>query len=130
MARDHRPLSPHLGIYRWQISNTLSIIHRMTGVLLSLGAVVLVAWLVSLASGYTMYATVHGLLTSALGVLLLFGWTFCLFYHLANGVRHLVWDVGLGFEIRQARRSGILVVVFALLMTAGFWLAALTAGGN
>jgi len=125
MARGDRPLSPHVSVYRWQITNTLSILHRLTGVLLSLGAVVLVGWMISVASGYEAYARVNSTLQSPIGGLMLFGWTFCFFYHLGNGVRHLVWDAGHGFEMRQVRASGWAVVAFALLLTVGFWVSAL-----
>lgn len=129
MAHGDRPLSPHLGIYRWDIANSLSILHRMTGVMLSMGAVLLVAWLVSLVQGEAAYASMSAWLGSLPGRLMLFGWTFCFFYHLGNGIRHLFWDVGYGFEKRRARLSGVLVVVFSLLTTVGFWLAMLGPGG-
>jgi succinate dehydrogenase / fumarate reductase cytochrome b subunit len=128
MAHANRPLSPHLGIYRWQVTNTLSIVHRLTGLALSAGAVVLTAWLVSIASGPDAYLALRGWLSSPLGVLLLFGWTFCFFYHLCNGVRHLFWDAGYGFEMPQARASGIAVVVGGLVLTTVFWLIVLLGG--
>jgi succinate dehydrogenase / fumarate reductase cytochrome b subunit len=123
MARGDRPLSPHLGVYRWQISNSLSILHRLTGVMLSVGAFVLVGWLVSIAAGYGPYSIVNAFLAGPLGSLMLFGWTFCFFYHLANGIRHLAWDVGLGFDAQQARLSGLTVVVVALVLTFGVWIS-------
>ncbi len=125
MARANRPLSPHLGIYRWQIANTLSILHRMTGVFLAVGAVVLVGWLMAAASGYEAYARVNAWLQGPIGASLLLGWTFCFFYHLANGIRHLGWDLGLGFEKARARQTGQLVVVIAVMLTLGFWALAL-----
>ncbi|MDH3978225.1 MAG: succinate dehydrogenase, cytochrome b556 subunit [Gammaproteobacteria bacterium] len=127
MARNDRPLSPHLSVYRWQISNTLSIIHRMTGFALSIGAMALVGWLVSVGSGPNAYASVNGLYGSVIGMIALFGWTFCFFYHLCNGIRHLFWDIGKGFEEQRAKQTGILVVVSALLLTVGLW-AAILAG--
>ena len=130
MARADRPLSPHLGIYRWQVANTLSILHRATGVFLSVGAVVLVGWLVSIASGHQTYATVNGLLMGPLGTLMLLGWTFCFFYHLCNGIRHLGWDIGLGFEKHRARATGWLTVILAVLLTLGFWAVALAGQGG
>lgn len=129
MARSDRPLSPHLGIYRWEIGNSLSILHRMTGVMLSAGALLLVAWLVSVVWGEEGYVLMTDWFGSLLGRLMLFGWTFCFFYHLGNGVRHLFWDVGYGFEKRRARISGWIVVMFSLLMTAGFWLTVLGRAG-
>lgn len=125
MEQANRPLSPHLGVYRWQISNTLSILHRMTGVVLSLGALALTGWLVSLAAGPDAYLGVVDVLGSPPGVLLLFGWTFCFFYHLCNGIRHLFWDAGHGFELRQARRSGLVVVAASIALTLALWLAIL-----
>lgn len=122
MSRSDRPLSPHLGVYGWEISNTLSILHRMTGVMLSFGALALVGWLVSIVAGPAAYASLNGFFASPIGALMLFGWTFCFFYHLANGIRHLAWDVGLGFEKHRARRTGWLVVGIALVLTLGVWI--------
>lgn len=130
MAQAERPLSPHLGIYRWQISNSLSILHRLTGVMLSFGAVMLVTWLVSIASGYNEYTAVKGFLNSWVGVTALFGWTFCFCYHLCNGIRHLAWDAGKGFEKRSAQISGMIVVAAAILMTTVFWWSVFTASGG
>jgi succinate dehydrogenase / fumarate reductase cytochrome b subunit len=130
MARGDRPLSPHLGVYRWQISNSLSILHRLTGVMLSLGTLVLVSWLVSVAAGYGPYSVMNAFLDGPLGSLMLFGWTFCFFYHLANGIRHLAWDIGYGFESRQARLSGVTVVVISLVLTLGVWVSALADVGG
>jgi succinate dehydrogenase / fumarate reductase cytochrome b subunit len=129
MIQANRPLSPHLGVYRWQVTNGLSIIHRMTGVGLSVGAVVLTAWLVSIAAGPDAYLGLRGWLDSPLGVLFLLGWTFCFFYHLCNGIRHLCWDAGYGFDLAQARRSGMAVVAGSVALTAIAWLIALFGGG-
>ena len=128
MAQTERPLSPHLGIYSWQISNTLSILHRATGVMLSLGALVLVGWLIAISAGYEAYARVIAWLSGPFGRLLLFAWTFCFFYHLGNGVRHLFWDAGIGFEKRQARLSGWAVVAFAIGLSLAVWATALLGG--
>jgi succinate dehydrogenase / fumarate reductase cytochrome b subunit len=127
MARNDRPLSPHIDVYRWQISNTLSILHRLTGIALSVGAIALVGWLVSLVSGPAAYASVNSFFAGPVGALMLFGWTFCIFYHLANGVRHLGWDAGYGFDKQRARQTGWIVVAVALVMTAGTWIAAYAA---
>jgi succinate dehydrogenase / fumarate reductase, cytochrome b subunit len=121
MAPPDRPLSPHLQIYRWELTMVLSILHRMTGVALSVGLLLLVCWLLAAAAGPEAFEPVQALLGSPLGLLLLFGWTFALFYHLGNGVRHLVWDIGLGLERRQARISGWVVIVFSVLATALAW---------
>ena len=126
MAHSDRPLSPHLSVYRWQISNTLSIVHRMTGFALSFGALALVGWLVSISAGYDAYSTVNGLYSSVIGSLALFGWTFCFFYHCCNGIRHLCWDIGKGFEKRTAQQSGLLVVAVAFVLTVGLWAVVLT----
>lgn len=125
MDRVDRPLSPHLAVYRWQITNTLSILHRLTGVALSLGLIVLVWWLVALASGPTYYAMVRDVVTAGWFKLPLAGWAFCFFFHLANGVRHLVWDAGFGFERSQIRAGGWAVVIVAIVATLGYALIAI-----
>jgi succinate dehydrogenase / fumarate reductase cytochrome b subunit len=121
MARINRPLSPHLGVYRWEISNALSILHRMTGVMLSVGSLALIGWLTALVAGYDAYARLTAFFTGIVGGLMLFGLTFCFFYHLANGIRHLFWDAGYGFEKQRARMSGYAVVIAAFLLTVAFW---------
>jgi succinate dehydrogenase / fumarate reductase, cytochrome b subunit len=112
-----RPLSPHLRIYRWQMGNTLSILHRMTGVALALGIVALSYWLISLAGGDAAYGSAMRVLWSPLGILFLVGWTFSFLYHLLNGVRHLFWDAGYGFERTQRHLSGWIAVLGALALT-------------
>jgi succinate dehydrogenase / fumarate reductase, cytochrome b subunit len=126
MSQVSRPLSPHLQVYRWQISNTLSILHRLTGLVLALGGFALVAWLLALASGQAAFTGANALLGSLVGQLALVGWTFCFFYHLCNGLRHLAWDAGRGFDKAVARQSGIAVVTGAVLLTVIFWAVALT----
>lgn len=125
-----RPLSPHLQIYRWQISNTLSILHRLTGVVLSLGLVALVAWLAALASGAAAYARVARVLGGPLGLLLLAGASFAFFYHLLNGIRHLVWDTGRWYGRRERRGSGWFVVAGAIALTALAWVMAAHFGAS
>lgn len=120
MDRVERPLSPHLQVYRWQTTNTLSILHRMTGVLLSLGAVVLVIWLVALASGSDAYAATMRWLGAGWFKLPLLGFAFAFFFHLGNGIRHLAWDMGFGFELGQVRASGWTVVILAAAATLVF----------
>ena len=117
-----RPTSPHLAIYRWQIGNTLSILHRLTGVALALGLIALCYWFVALASGPEVYAAAMRLFASPLGMLVMVGWTFAFLYHLLNGVRHLFWDVGYGFERTQRHASGWLVVLGSIALTAGVWI--------
>jgi succinate dehydrogenase / fumarate reductase, cytochrome b subunit len=116
-----RPLSPHLSIYRWQIGNSLSILHRLTGVALAVGLLALTWWLISVAAGDESYRMVHLFYTTPIGLLLLSGWTFAFFYHLLNGVRHLFWDIGCGFERRERHLSGWLVVLVSLVLTIGVW---------
>ena len=112
-----RPLSPHLQVYRWQMGNTLSILHRITGVALALGLVALAYWLISIASGEESYEAAMRMFSSPLGLLFLIGWTFSFIYHTLNGVRHLVWDAGYGFERAARRASGWFAVGGALLLT-------------
>ena len=122
MPDDDRPLSPHLSVYKWQVSNSMSILHRMTGVFLSIGAIVFVGWLVAVAANQSIYDGMMKLICSPFGLLMTLGWTFCFFYHFSNGIRHLVWDAGYGFDPQVARFSGWFVLIVALLVTAGFWL--------
>ncbi len=112
-----RPLSPHLQVYRWQMGNTLSILHRATGVALALGLVALSYWLMSLAGGEQTYGAAMRVLSSPLGLLFLLGWILSFWYHLLNGVRHLVWDAGYGFERTPRRASGWISVLGALVLT-------------
>jgi succinate dehydrogenase / fumarate reductase cytochrome b subunit len=122
MPNAGRPLSPHLSIYRWPLTMTLSILHRVTGVLLSCGFVLLAVWLVAMANGAPSYQDLADVLQSAPGRILLAALSFAFFYHLANGVRHLVWDLGYGFEKSQANASGWAVIVSTLLLTLLYWL--------
>lgn len=121
MSNYDRPLSPHLSIYRWPITMALSILHRVTGVALSLGFVVFVVWLFDAASGPDAYAVFMSIMDSFIGKLLLAGWSFAFFYHLSNGARHLLWDTGRGLEKEQANHSAWLVLVAAVVLTAVFW---------
>ena len=122
-----RPLSPHLQIYRRQITSVLSISHRATGLALSAGTLLLVWWLVALARGPEAFASAQGLVGSWVGRILLLGWTFSLFFHLANGIRHLFWDAGYGFEIKTTTASGWAVVVASVALTLIAWVAGLAA---
>jgi succinate dehydrogenase / fumarate reductase, cytochrome b subunit len=123
MPTDGRPLSPHLQVYRPQLTSVLSILHRVTGVALALGTLLLVFWLLSAAAGPGRFATAQALMGGWLGQILLFGWSFALFYHLLNGIRHLFWDAGLGFELKAAYASGRAVVVCTVLLTVLAWIA-------
>jgi succinate dehydrogenase / fumarate reductase cytochrome b subunit len=116
-----RPLSPHLTIYRWPITMTLSILHRMTGVALSVGLVAFVVWLEAIAYAAVPYDTLMQFLNGLIGQILLLGWCFSFFFHLCNGVRHLIWDTGRLFEKSQADASAWFVIVASVLLTAGYW---------
>jgi succinate dehydrogenase / fumarate reductase cytochrome b subunit len=117
MSSTERPLSPHIQVYRPQITSVLSILHRLTGVTLTLGTLLLTWWLVSAAYGPDAFADAQEFVGSWFGQLLLWGFTFALFYHLGNGIRHLAWDFGWGFELSQVRASGLAMLAFALFGT-------------
>lgn len=122
MASDDRPLSPDLQIYRPQLTSVLSITHRLSGVALSIGSPLLVYWLMAAAAGQPAYAILHGYLASWLGLLLLLAWTFSLFFHLCNGIRHLFWDTGHGFDLQTIYASGWAVVAISLGFTLAVWI--------
>src|SRR5579884_314834 len=126
MISDPRPLSPHLQIYRWQLTMTLSILHRITGVGLALGAILFVSWLGAAADGPQSYAGMLNFLGSWIGLLLLFGWTVALFYHLCNGIRHLWWDAGHALELKAVYTGGWIVVAATALLTLAAWIAGLS----
>ena len=121
MATDNRPISPHLQIYRPQLTSLLSVTHRGTGIFLSIGTIMLVYWIAAIADGPQSYADVQSYLGSIIGRLLLLGWTFSLFFHLCNGIRHLCWDVGWGYEIKTTYASGWFVLVASLVLTVVSW---------
>ncbi len=130
MNAQNRPLSPHLQVYRPQMTSILSITHRLTGVALAIGTLLFVYWLVAAASGAEAYETARGLIGSWFGRLLLFGWSLALFYHLCNGIRHLFWDAGIGFELPDAQRSGWAVLAATVILTLVTWIAGYSAGGG
>jgi succinate dehydrogenase / fumarate reductase cytochrome b subunit len=115
-----RPLSPHLGIYRFMYTMAASFMHRCTGVVLAAGLIVLAWWLTALANGETAYLRALGWLTMWPVKVVLFGLLAAFLYHLANGVRHLAWDADYGFEKRQARRSAWLVLAVVVIALAVF----------
>ena len=121
LKQNERPLSPHLGIYRWQLTMTLSIVHRATGVALAVGTILVCALLIGLAAGPESFNAVRGFRASPFGIVLLIGWTWSLFFHLCNGIRHLMWDIGWGFEIPRAYATGWTVVTLSLLLTIATW---------
>lgn len=130
MPLQERPLSPHLQVYRWQLTSVMSILHRMTGVALAVGTLLLVYWLIAAAAGPGAFATAQEFIGSILGRILLFGWTVALFYHLCNGIRHLFWDAGRGFELRTAYASGWAVVVVTAALSVIAWIAGYAAMGR
>lgn len=119
-----RPLSPNIQIYRPQLTSVLSIANRITAVALSLYAVGLVIWLISAAAGPEAYATMHGVTTSWVGQILLFGCTLCFFLHLCGGIRHLAWDAGYGFSLRAIYSTGWTVVAATMVLTVLTWVVA------
>lgn len=117
MKTRQRPLSPHLQVYRLQITSVLSILHRLTGIALAAGTALLVWWLVSIALGPKIFGMTKALIASWPGRVVLFGWVFALFFHLANGIRHLAWDAGWGFDLKTAETTGWIVVGAAFALT-------------
>ena len=117
-----RPLSPHLQIYKMPLTaGLMSITHRMTGVFLVLGTLLLSYWLMAVAAGADSYLHAQQLLMSIPGLILLFLWTVALFYHFCNGIRHLFWDMGAGFTIKQSKLSGYVVLLMTFLLTGITW---------
>jgi succinate dehydrogenase cytochrome b subunit len=129
MTPQNRPLSPDLQIYRPQLTSILSFSHRLTGIALSLGTLLLITWLMAAAAGPQAYSAIQRFLSSWLGLVLMFGWTFSFFFHLCNGLRHLAWDAGYGFELRSIYVSGWTVVVVSTALTMGAWVVSFVVGG-
>jgi len=121
MTTDRRPLSPHLTIYRWPITMVLSILHRVTGVGLSVGLIAFVLWIEAIAYSFVPYDTVLGYMQSFPGQILLFGWCFAFFFHLANGIRHLIWDTGRLFDKKDADLSAWFVLLVSVSLTVIYW---------
>jgi succinate dehydrogenase / fumarate reductase cytochrome b subunit len=130
MEPSKRPLSPHLQIYKPQLTSVLSISHRIAGVALAAGTLLLTWWIMAAATSPAAFQTVRSVIGSPFGYLLLFGWSFALFYHMANGVRHLMWDTGHGLDIKQAELAGKVVVAAAGALTLIAWIAGLTVMGG
>ncbi len=120
-----RPISPHLQVYKPQMSSVTSIFHRATGCALGAGTLLFTLWLVGAASGGRAFAISEFIVTSWLGLLALFGFTVALFYHFCNGIRHLAWDAGKGFELPDMHRSGRLVFIATGVLTIVFWIVGL-----
>ncbi len=130
MSSENRPLSPHLQVYKPQLTSVLSITHRATGVALALGTLLLIYWLAAAAAGPEAYDTAQQVIGSVIGRLVLFGWTLALFFHLCNGIRHLFWDAGIGFELPDAYRSGWIVVGATVALTLIAWIAGYSLRGG
>jgi len=120
-----RPLSPHLQVYRWPLSMALSILHRVTGIALSVGTLLLTWWLVAAASSDQAFDTAQWFLASPLGLLLLFGWSVALFFHFFAGIRHLAWDAGFGFDAPIYNMSGWAVLIATGVSTVLVWVIGL-----
>jgi succinate dehydrogenase / fumarate reductase cytochrome b subunit len=127
-TQNNRPLSPHLQIYRLPLTAILSVAHRASGVILSVAALVMIWVLAAAASNAEYYASVSGHLSSWYGQIFLIGVTFSLYLHFCNGIRHLFWDVGVGFELETAAKSAKMVIIGTIILTAATWLTALNAG--
>lgn len=125
-----RPLSPHIGIYRWPVTMVGSILNRATGIAASLGLLLLVWWLVAAASGPAAFAAVQGFIASPIGLVLMLGWTLSLFFHLFSGIRHLGWDVGIGTEKPSLDPGAYVVAALTLGATALVWIAGYRALGG
>lgn len=121
-----RPLSPHLQIYRLPLAAVLSITHRITGVALSLGLVLLTLWVTSAATGPQAYESMTACMGSWFGLLVLFGFSVALFFHLCNGIRHLVWDSGRSFDLADTARGNIIVLLGTAVLTVAAWFLALS----
>ena len=125
----NRPLSPHLTIYRLPMLALLSITHRITGVALTVGTLILVYWLLALAAGPDAYADASAVFGSVFGQIVLFGFSWAMYYHLCNGMRHLVWDIGKGLDLESADSSGVIVLGASVLLTVLTWISAYALGG-
>jgi succinate dehydrogenase / fumarate reductase cytochrome b subunit len=118
-------MSPHLQVWRWHVTMATSILHRATGVALYGGTLILAGWVIALAAGPDAFAPYRAVLSSPLGELVLFGLTVCLFYHLANGVRHLFWDTGRGLDPKTADMTGWAAIAFGVVAAVLIWVIAL-----
>ena len=124
MNDSKNPLSPHLQIYRWQISSLLSIAHRISGIINLLALVLIFFWLMLLSFGESNYELFLLIINSFFGKFILIGFTWSMIFHLLSGIRHLVWDFGYGFQIKTANFSGVVVIISSLVLTIIFWLFA------
>ncbi|MDB5446364.1 MAG: sdhC [Phenylobacterium sp.] len=127
-APRERPMAPHLSIWRWHITMATSIAHRATGVALYVGALIAAAWAITLAKGPDDYARFKSILGSPIGWIVMFGLTLSFFFHLANGIRHVVWDAGHGLQVKSANASSVFVFAFTLVATVVVWVIAFMIG--
>ena len=130
MSAHKRPLSPHLQVYNPQITTVMSILHRITGVVLALGSLGMLWVLISLSMGPEAFSAAQACIGGVFGRLAAFAFSLCLMYHLFNGVRHLFWDIGKGYDLSTVTRSGLLVLALTVLSTTGLWLLATSNGGS
>jgi len=124
MNDSNNPLSPHLQIYRWHISSLLSITHRIAGIINLLALIFIFFWLIALSLGESNYESFLLIINSFFGKFILIGFTWSMSFHLLSGLRHLVWDLGYGYEIKTANISGIIVIISSLVLTVIIWLFA------
>jgi succinate dehydrogenase / fumarate reductase cytochrome b subunit len=124
MKDNQNPISPHLQVYRWHISSLLSITHRIVGVLNLLTLILMFFWLLTFSLGEIKYELFLQVINSFFGKFILIGFTWTMSFHILSGIRHLVWDMGYGFEIKTANISGIIVILSSLITTIIFWLLA------
>ena len=124
MNDSKNPLSPHLQIYRWHISSLLSITHRISGVINLIALILIFFWLLALSLGESNYELFLLMINGFFGKFILIGFTWFMCFHILSGIRHLIWDLGYGFEIKTANVSGIIVIIFSLVLTIVFWLLA------
>ncbi len=123
-----RPLSPHLQVYKFTLNMALSVFHRGTGTILALSTPLLIAWLMILASGPEAYAELQDCLTHWFFKIVLLGYVFSMCYHLCNGIRHMFWDIGYGYENSQVQTSGVVVIIVSLMLTSAIFIAAINGG--
>ena len=130
MSSNNRPLSPHLDVYRLPLSALLSVVHRGTGGFLTIGTIALVWWLLALAGGEESFTSAQQFMGSFIGRLILLGWTFALFFHLSNGIRHLVWDAGYCFEKEAVEKTSYIVLGVSVFLTLLVWIIAFFFGAG
>ena len=128
-AKIERPLSPHLQTYKWTLTMAMSIVHRATGVALYVGTILLAWWLMAAAAGPSAYATFQDFISSFIGRLIVFGYTWALIHHLLSGIRHLVWDLGYGFGKKEREWLTWAALIGSISLTILLWIIAYAAGG-